>query len=449
MMSPEWPITSRASKRWFERAKAVAPGGVQGSGRFYSPYPLYIAKAQGARLWDVDGNEFIDYHAAYGPVILGHNDPRVKEAVIEALDEGGVLFALPHPKEVELAERIASVVPSGEKTIFTCAGTEATYHAIRIARAATGRDKILKFEGHYHGWHDYVCWSSRFDPAQAGDDPASPVPVPHSAGILSCVRDSVIVRQFNDFESLEKTIERQGHEIAALIVEPICHSLGVVEGEPGFLELCRDLCTKAGIVLIFDEIVSGFRQALGGAQELLGVTPDLTTMGKAVGNGFPISLVTGRSDLMSLISPEGPVLYSGTFNGHTAVIAAALKCSHILMTEPVHERLEVLGRRVRDGIQEHIDHLGVKAQVKQRGSVWCLYFTDRMIRNFRDIAEFAKDKEHPLQRAYQRWMLEHGVFITPYFILRSYISAAHTEEDIDRTVAATGGFLRARREELS
>jgi len=446
---PEWPIKTDVSKKWFERAKKVAPGGVQGDGRFYTPYPLYITRALGARLWDVDGNELIDYHASYGPVILGHNDPRVRQAAVQALEEDGVLFGLPHPREVQLAERVAEMVPSGQKTILTCAGTEATYHAIRLARAATGRDKILKFEGHYHGWHDYVAWSARFEVSRAGTDPALPEPVPMSAGILSGVRDSVIVRQFNDFEALERTIGQRGHEIAALILEPICHSCGVIEPEPGFLELCRELCTKAGIVLIFDEIVSGFRQALGGAQQLYGVTPDLTTMGKAVANGFPLSLLTGRSDLMSLVAPAGRVAYSGTFNGYTPSVAAALCTTSILIKEPVHQRLEALGRRVHEGIQDHIEHLRLKAQVRQLGSVWTLYFTDRPVRNFRDIAEFAKDKDHPLHRAYQRWMLKEGIYIHPYFVLRCYINAAHTEEDIDLTVAATGRFLREYRERLS
>jgi glutamate-1-semialdehyde 2,1-aminomutase len=448
VMSLDWPIETEASRRWFERARNVSPGGVQGDGRFYEPYPLYIARAQGARLWDVDGNELIDYHASYGPSVLGHNDPRVRQAVLQTLEEEGLLFALAHPREVELAERIATLVPSAEKTIFTCAGTEATYHALRVARAATGRDKVLKFEGHYHGWHDYLAWSVRFDPKLAGDREALPDPVPMSAGMLPSVRDSVIVLQFNDPKPLEDMITQRGHEIAALFVEPINFSCGLIEAEPGFLKLCRDLCDRAGIVLVFDEIVSGFRMALGGAQELLGVTPDLTTMGKAVANGYPISLLTGRSDLMSHLAPEGRVAYSGTFNGQIMCVAAALRCTEILRSEPVHERLDALGKRLRDGIQEHIDLLKVKVQIRQRGSVWALYFTDKQIHNFRDIGQFAKDKKHPLQRAYQHWMLSRGIYVHPYFVVRAYISAAHTEDDVDKTVTATGEFLRAHRGDL-
>ncbi len=407
-----------------------------------------MTRAEGSRIWDVDGNEFLDFHAAFGAVLLGHNHPEIREAVRRTLAEHGVTFSTAHPLEVELAERIVEMVPSAEMAVFSCTGSEATYHAVRLARAATGREKVLKFEGNYHGWHDYVKWSVHFDPRERGGPRHAPEPVPESAGMLRAAREAVLVRGYNDVAGVEDAVRRHGHEIAALFVEPIFHNAGVILPEPGFLERCRSLCSEAGIVLVFDEVITGFRHAVGGAQELLGVTPDLTTMGKAVANGFPLSVLAGRAELMSRLVPEGDVFFSGTFYGHLLNVAAALKCTEILREQPVHERLAGLGRRLRDGIQDAIDETGVRAQVGQLGSVWCLYFTDRPLRSFRDVAEFAKDKDHPVQRAYQRWMLSQGIYIHPMYILRGYITAAHSEEDIERTVAATAQFLREHRQEL-
>jgi glutamate-1-semialdehyde 2,1-aminomutase len=444
----QWPVAVEKSVEWYERGRKVEPGGVQGEGRFYPPHPLFMHKVSGARLWDVDGNEYIDYHASFGPAVLGYNHPEVRRAVVETLEASGPLFAAPHPSEVELAERIAEMVPSAAKTGFVCSGTEATYHAIRLARTVTGRDKILKFEGHYHGWHDYVTWSMRFDPTRDGGPANDPVPVPGSAGMLSSVRDSVVVREFNDFQGLEDAIARHGHELAALILEPVCHAAGVIEPEPGFLEACRRLCDEAGIVLIFDEVITGFRYAPGGAQEVFGVTPDVTAMGKSVANGFPLSLVTGRADIMANLSPEGATFFSGTFNGQILNVAAALATTEILVRDKVHDRLNALGERLAAGINEQIEHYGVNAQICQRGSIWALYFTKEPIRRFRDIAEFAKDKAHPVQRAYQLWMLGKGIYIQPTYALRAFISAAHTDEDIDKTVAATGEFFRDNKDDL-
>jgi glutamate-1-semialdehyde 2,1-aminomutase len=443
-----WPVQVKESKRWHERGMQVEPGGVQGEGRYYEPFPLFIKKVDGARIWDVDDNEYIDYHGSFGPAVLGYNHQAVKAAVSETLENSGPLFAAPHPMEVELAERIVEMVPSAEKVGFACSGTDATYHAIRLARTVTGRDKILKFEGHYHGWHDFVTWSMRFDP-EIGGDPQDPVPVPGSAGTLSAVKDSVVIREWNDFDGLATAFERHGDELAALILEPVCHAAGVIDPEPGFLERCRELCTEHGVQLIFDEVITGFRHAPGGAQELFGVMPDLTALGKAMANGFPLSAVAGSKELLANLSPEGPTFFSGTFNGQILNVAAGMATTGVMLNEPVHERLNALGERLRNGIQECIDDLSLKVQIRQRGSIWCLYFTDRPIKRFRDIAEFAKDKAHPLQRDYQRWMLSRGIYIQPTFALRAFISAAHTDEDIDTTVSATCEFLRDRREELT
>ena len=440
-----WPLVTATSERLYARATRVMPGGVQGEGRRSTPYPVYMSRGLGSRVWDVDGNEYLDYHAAFGAVLLGHNDPEVGEAIVNALEQHGVTFATANPLEVELAERIASMVPSAEKAVFSCTGSEATYHAIRLARAVTGKQKIIKLEGHYHGWHDYAAWSVHFDPADAGNQRTDPRPIAGSDGILPEVAASIVVREYNDAAGIADAAQRHRHEIAALIMEPVFVNGGVVAPEPGFLEACRQICSDAGILLIFDEVITGFRLGPGGAQGLLGVRPDLTTLGKAVANGFPISVLAGRSDLMSNLAPQGNVLFAGTFAGHVLNLAAALKTTEILSRQGFHAWLEHLGSKLKAGIQTAIEDTGVRAQIRQIGSVWTLYFTDRPIRTYRDLASFARDKENYLQRLYRHHMLERGIYIHPHYMLRGYITAAHTEEDIERTVAATAEFLRAHR----
>jgi glutamate-1-semialdehyde 2,1-aminomutase len=438
-----WPVRTAESEALYARASRVMPGGVQGEGRRSTPYPVYMTRGRGSRVWDADGTEYLDFHAGFGAVLLGHNDPEVADAVRGALEQHGVTFATANPLEVQLAERIVSMVPSAERAVFSCTGSEATYHALRLARAVTGRRKFLKLEGHYHGWHDYAAWSVHFNPADAGNQRADPRPIAGSEGIPPEIASMMIVREYNDAAGIADAISQHGQEIAALIMEPVFVNGGMVPPEPGFLEACRTMCSKAGIVLIFDEVITGFRLAPGGAQQMFGVTPDLTTMGKAVANGFPISVLAGRAELMSHLTPQGNVLFAGTFAGHVLNLAAALKSTEILSREGFHARLERLGARLRTGVQAAIDQTGARAQIKQLGSVWTLYFTDAPIRTYRDLAAFAKDKEDRLQRLYRHHMLERGIYIHPHYMLRGYLTAAHTDEDIDRTVSATAEFLRA------
>jgi glutamate-1-semialdehyde 2,1-aminomutase len=396
-------------------------------------------------MWDVDGNEYIDFHASFGAVLLGHNDPRISAAVRRAMDEHGVSFSTANPLEVELAERLVATIPSAERAVFSCSGTEATYHAIRLARAFTGRERILKFEGNYHGWHDYVAWSHHF----ATDDADEPSPVAASAGIPAAIRDLVVVREYNDAAGVRETLAREGDSIAAVILEPVFHNAGAVLPEPGFLETLREACTNAGVILIFDEIITGFRHAPGGAQERFGVTPDLTTMGKAIGNGFPISVLCGRGDIMDRLGPKGDVLFAGTFAGHTLNVAAALACTAIVLEGAIHGHLAELGARLTDGIQAAIDESGVRVQVRQSAGVWTIYFTDQPIRRFRDFARFAMDKNHPVQRAYRNWLLERGIYVHPHYMIRGFLTGAHTAADVDRVVEATRDFLWAHREVLA
>lgn len=442
-----WPVPHDASRALFERASKVIPGGVVGQGRSADPFPLYMNRAEGAHIEDVDGNRYVDFHCGFGSVLLGHNDPRIRDTIATTLAEHGVSFAAAHPFEAELAERLTRAIPSAERVVFACTGSEMTYHAIRLARAQTGRRKLVKFEGLYHGWHDYVSWSVHFDPEAAG--PASdPVAVAESTGIDPSAAADVLTCGYNDTAHVEELFARQGSEIAALIVEPIFHNGGVIMPAPGFLEACRELCTRHGAILIFDEVITGFRQALGGAQALLGVTPDLTTMGKAIANGVPISVLAGRRDLIEGLSPLGSTFFSGTFNGHLLNVAIANRCVELLETDPPYEHLAALGGALRDGIAQAIADTGVGAIVQQFGSVWSLYFTREAVESYRDIARSSRDKNDPVQRAYQRFMLTRGFYIHPHYMIRGYITAAHTHEQIDGAVAATRDFLTANAERL-
>jgi glutamate-1-semialdehyde 2,1-aminomutase len=439
-----WPVPSDASARLHERASRVSPGGVQGEGRSARPYPLFMTRAQGGHIRDVDGNEYVDFHASFGAVLLGHNDPRINSAARRAMDEHGVSFAAANPLEVELAERLVAMVPSAERVVFSCTGTEATFHAIRLARAFTGRERILKFEGNYHGWHDYVAWSHHF----ATEDDGEPVPVAASAGIPGAIRELVVVRAYNDAAGVRQTLEREGPTIAAVILEPVFHNAGVVLPDPGFLETLREACTATGTLLIFDEIITGFRHAPGGAQERFGVVPDLTTLGKALGNGFPISALCGRGDIMDRLGPKGDVLFAGTFAGQTLDVAVALEVTRIVQERQIHAHIGRLGARLTDGIQAAIDETGVPVQVRASAGVWTIYFTSAPIRSFRDFARFAMDKDHPIQRAYRNWLLERGIYVHPHYMIRGFLTGAHTEGDVDRVVEATADFLRAHRDVL-
>jgi glutamate-1-semialdehyde 2,1-aminomutase len=356
-----------------------------------------------------------------------------------------VSFSTANPLEVDLAERLVDMIPSADRVVFSCTGTEATFHAVRLARAFTARERILKFEGNYHGWHDYVAWSHHF----ATDDAEEPVPVAASAGIPESVRDLVVVREYNDAAGVRDVLAREGSTIAAVILEPVFHNAGVVLPDPGFLETLREACTAAGTVLIFDEIITGFRHAPGGAQERYGVSPDLTTLGKALGNGFPISALAGRADIMDRLGPKGDVLFAGTFAGHTLDVAVALEVTRIVREREIHQHIGRLGERLTSGIQAAIDETGVPVQVRESAGVWTVYFTAQPIRRFRDFARFAMDKNHPVQRAYRGWLLERGIYVHPHYMIRGFLTGAHTDDDVDRVVEATASFLREHREVLA
>jgi len=430
------PGDTSNSLRLYEEARRYSPQGVHGEGKYYPPYPHFWQRAAGARLWDVDGNEYIDYWGAAGPAILGHNHPVVREAVKRVLDDTGVLFCAPYPGELELAKLIRKHVPGAEMSGYGCGGSDAIVFALRAARAYTGRSKIVRFEGSYHGWYDAVLFSGSPPASKIKDDHYTPIP--DSAGLPPDAIRNVLVGPYNDADRLEQVVTREKDDIAAIIVEPISHTMGVVEPQPGFLERARQLCDAHGIVLVFDEIITGFRHSLGGAQGLLRVTPDLTAFGKAMSNGFPISAVSGKQVLMDELTSQGKAYFSGTFNGNPLCVSAAMATLGVLERDGVHERLFRLGGMIAEGINSQCRRHGVRVHCLNYGSVWSVYFTDRPIRNYRDIV---RHHNREASQAFVHAMWRKGFYSKPKMVNRWYISAAHTEEDILRTVQAVGEFL--------
>jgi len=427
-------IRESETKDWAARARRVIPGGVN-SGQRQVPglEDLVIVSTSGATFTDARGRTFTDYHSAFGPPLLGHNDPDVDAAMAREQARNDLMGIGVTPVEIELAERIVEHIPSVERVLLTATGSEATFHAIRLARTATGRKSIIKFQGCYHGWHDSVAMNV-ISPADrvGGKDPLS-------GGILQPVLDATIVVRFNDLEAVEDAFASAAGDIAAVILEPIPHNIGAVLPKPGFLEGLRSLCTKHGTVLIFDEVITGFRHGLGGYQSIAGVTPDLTTMGKAMANGYPISAIGGRADLMDLFSttPGRPAFFAGTFNGHPGMAAAALATIRKLEREPVHEHIFKLGEKARSGLQALYDRLGVPAVVAGFGSVFVTYFLEPPVESYDDLLR----NDVPMFIGYRRELMNHGVFELPLNLKRNHVSYAHTEADIDALLEATDGVI--------
>jgi len=410
------------------RAAAVIPGGVNsGQRRVPGLEELVIAATSGATFTDGDGNTYTDYHAAFGPPLLGHNDPDVDAAVAATARSVGLMGVGVSEVEVELAERICELVPSAERVLLTETGSEATFHALRVARAATGRRHVIKFQGCYHGWHDSVAMNVISLPENVGKKD------PLSKGVLPEVTDATIVCRFNDADDVERALT--DHDVAAIILEPIPHNIGAVLPKSGFLERLRELATKHGAVLVFDEVITGFRHALGGYQSIAGVTPDLTTLGKAMGNGWPISALAGKADLMEMFSttPGRPAFFAGTFNGHPPTVAAALATIDKLQREPVHEHVFALGERARLGLRELYARLGVPVWVGGYGSVFVTYFLEGEPSSYDDL--LANDVE--LFTGYRRELMKHGIFELPLNLKRSHFSYAHVDDDVDRLLEAT------------
>ena len=427
-------VTSESKSELAARATRVIPGGVNsGQRRVAGLEELVVTATSGATFTDADGNTYTDYHAAFGPPLLGHNDPDVDAAVAAAARTVGLMGVGVTPIEVELAEKICELVPSVEQVLLTETGSEATFHAIRLARAATGRRHVIKFQGCYHGWHDSVAMNVISLPENVGRRD------PLSKGVLPEVTEATIVCRYNDAEEVERALSE--FDVAAIILEPIPHNIGCVLPQPGFLERLRELATKHGTVLIFDEVITGFRHALGGYQSIAGVTPDLTAMGKAMGNGWPVSALGGKRELMEMFSttPGRPAFFAGTFNGHPPTAAAALATIDKLEREPVHEHVFGLGERTRRELADLYVRLGVPAVVAGFGSVFVTYFLEGPVRSYDDL--LANDVD--LFVGYRREQMKHGIFELPLNLKRSHFSYAHSDHDVDRLLEATEASVKA------
>jgi glutamate-1-semialdehyde 2,1-aminomutase len=414
-----------------DRARAVIPGGVNSGNRALA-FPLVAAEAEGAYFTDADGTRFLDYHAAFGPLLLGHNHPIVNHAVREATYATDLMGAGVTLPEIELAEKLHSLVPSAERVLLANSGSEATFAALRLARAVTGRNKIVKFQGTYHGWHDAVLMNVITPAAKMGQKD------PGSLGMLPETIENTIVLPFNDSDAIEHTLAAHRDEIAAVLVEMIPHNIGCVMPTAEFLETLRLETSRNGSLLIFDEVITGFRHSLGGYQSICGVTPDLTTFAKAMANGYPIAALVGKAEFMDRYAPGGGVFFAGTYNGHPLNVAAALATIAALEDGKVHEHCFRLAERAGNGIAAIAAELGITMTVARFGSVFVPYFMEGPILSYDDVLrnDTAKDI------AFRQGMCDRGIFMLPTAIKRNHVSAAHTDADIDRTLEAAREVLR-------
>lgn len=424
------------SQALYERAKRVLAGGVSSEFRkFNSPHPLFYSHAKGSRIVDADENEYLDFTLSQGPLILGHSHPEVLEAVAQASQEGQ-LFAGQHMLELELAEKIQQIIPCAELVRFSLSGSEADHAALRVARAVTGRPKFLRFEGHYHGWLDNVAWNIAAGSVEAMGEREHPTPIPWTQGLPPEVTSEFIVLPWNDLALVEKTLAKRGDEIAAIITEPVMCNAGCIPPRPGFLAGLRELCDRYGIALIFDEVITGFRLGMGGAQDYFGVTPDLAVFAKAMANGYPISALVGKEKWMQPIV-EGKVIHAGTMNAGNPTIAAALKTIEILEREYAHERLFRLGQRLMMGLKSAAAETGQNLLVQGTGPIVHSGFSDRAaMYDYRDTLSYDKAKLGQFIRLLQ----DRGIRVIGRGLW--YLSAIHTEEEIDQAVVVVRDVLQ-------
>ena len=423
-------MTSISSRDLFAEAVKIIPGGVNSPVRAFGSVggsPRFIARGAGARIWDVEGNSYIDYVGSWGPLILGHAHAETVTAVCDAARRG-LSFGAPTAGEVMLAKMIVERIPSIEMVRLVSSGTEATMTALRVARGFTRREKVIKFSGCYHGHSDAFL-------VKAGSGAAT-LGVPTSPGVPAAVAAQTTAVEFNDLDAVREVFSESPDEVAAVIVEPICGNAGVIPPEPGFLEGLRELCTAHGALLILDEVMTGFRIRPGSAQALYGITPDLTTLGKIVGGGLPIGAVGGRADVMKLLAPSGPVYQAGTLSGNPVAVAAGIATLRGL-NGAVYDRLETLSARLEAGIRGNLARLAFPGRFQRVGSMATLFFTDRPVKSMRDAASCDTQQF----AAYFSAMLAAGIYLPPSQFEAFFISAAHTEEDIDRTIAANGAAL--------
>ena len=413
-------MNQEISRKLFERAKQSIPGGVNSPVRAYRSVggtPPFIARGQGARLWDADGNEFIDYICSWGPLLLGHRHPSVIEAIEKAL-EIGTSFGAPTEREIELAELIRSLLPSVEMVRLVNSGTEASMSALRVARGFTGRDVTIKFEGCYHGHVDSLL-------VKAGSGVAT-LGLPDSPGVPKGFSDTTIALPFNSVEAVETTFRQRGEQIAAVIVEPVAGNMGCVPPAPGYLQALREWCTRYGALLIFDEVMTGFRVAAGGAQQLFGITPDLTVMGKVIGGGLPIAAYGGRRDIMTHIAPLGPIYQAGTLSGNPLAVSAGIAMLRYIQANPgLYKELDAKAQRLADAAPAGIT-------VNRVGSMFTWFFTRQPVTDY----ESAKRADTARFKKFFHGMLERGIYLPPSQFEAAFVSTAHGDADIECTVTA-------------
>ncbi len=421
------------SEQLFDKARAVIPGGVNSPVRAFRAVggtPLFIKSAKGAFIYDEDDNRYIELINSWGPMVLGHAFGPVEDAVREAIQHS-FSFGAPTRKEVEMAELIVEMVPSIEKVRMVNSGTEATMSAIRVARGYTGRDKIIKFEGCYHGHGDSFLIAAGSGAVTMGS--------PDSPGVTRATAADTLTAPYNDLAAVDQLLDANANQIAAIILEPVVGNMGCVLPEPGFLEGLRDRCTRHGILLIFDEVMTGFRLAPGGAQQRFGITPDLTTLGKIIGGGMPVGAYGGRREIMDIVSPAGPVYQAGTLSGNPIAMSAGLAMLHHLHDNPsVYTRLDEIGGRLVGGFRASLDKLGLHYTINQIGSMFTLFMTDQPVTNFVD----AKRCDLPLFGRYFHAMLRRGVYFPPSQFESLFVSTALTDGLINQVIQANEEALQ-------
>lgn len=421
------------SEKLFERAQKSLVGGVNSPVRAFRGVggtPLFIKKAEGSRIWDADGNQFIDYVGSWGPMILGHAHPEVIEAVAKAAEKG-TSFGAPTELEIQLAEEVKKMVPSMELVRMTNSGTEATMGAVRLARGYTGRDKFIKFEGCYHGHGDSFL-------VKAGSG-ALTLGVPDSPGVPADLAQHTLNAEYNNLDSVRELLEQNPESVAVIIVEPVAGNMGVVEPKEDFLSGLRKLCDEFGVLLIFDEVMTGFRVAPGGAQQLYGVKPDLSCFGKVIGGGLPVGAFGGAADIMRHLSPLGPVYQAGTLSGNPLAMAAGLATLRLLQGETVYDQLEEKAVKLEEGLRVNIERLNAPIMMTRVGSMSCLFFTEENVTDFKT----AKTSDTKRYGQYFHAMLERGIYLAPSQFEAAFLSLAHSDEDIERTIAANKDALEA------
>jgi len=419
------------SSELFARAQRVIPGGVNSPVRAFRSVgtdPVFYDRAKGSRVWDVDGNEYIDFVASWGPMILGHAPDVVLDAVRRQLDRG-TSYGAPAEVEVLAAEAVVEAVPSVEMARMVSSGTEATMSAIRLARGYTGREKFIKFDGNYHGHSDALL-------VAAGSGLLT-FNIPGTPGVTQGAVSDTIVLPYNDIDAVREALEAYPEQVAAIIVEPVAGNMGVVPPAEGFLEGLRELCTAHGTVLIFDEVITGFRVARGGAQERFGVMPDLTTLGKIIGGGFPVGAFGGKREIMEHLAPIGPVYQAGTLSGNPIAMVAGLALMSELAKPGVYDELERKGARLEAGLRAAVDAAGVDAFLTRVGSMATMFFTAEQVRDWKS----ASTSDTGRYAAYFRGMLERGIMLAPSQFEATFVGLGHSDEDIDAMTSAAAEVL--------